>query len=98
VAYALSTVLSIEDRRKAETGLLAAYADRLSACSGQRIDASTVRSAMRRQLCAALLMWTPTLRPPPLLPAMQPEAVSLEMIRRIATAIDDHDAIEADGS
>lgn len=97
VAYALSTVLSVGDRRAAESDLLFAYAERLSVCSGRHIEVSTVRDAVRRQLCAALLMWTPTLRPPPMLPAMQPEAVSLEMIRRIAAAIDDYAAIDAGG-
>jgi hypothetical protein len=34
-------------------------------------------------------MWTPTLSRPPVLPDMQPRAVSLEMIRRITVAITD---------
>ncbi len=95
VVYVLSSVLSIEDRRAGEMALLASYAERLSVYSGQRFSVNQIREAMRQQLCAALLMWTPTLCPPPTLPAMQPEAVSLEMISRIAAAIDDHDAINA---
>lgn len=43
----------------------------------------------------ALLMWTPTLCPAPGFPDMQPEAMSMEMIARIATAIDDHAALDA---
>ena len=43
----------------------------------------------RQQAFSALMMWTPTLCPPPLLPEMQTEATSMEMIKRITTAIDD---------
>ena len=39
-------------------------------------------------------MWTTTLYPPRFLPAMQPKSTSAEMLRRILTAIDDHDALD----
>jgi hypothetical protein len=51
----------------------------------------------RQQLFQGLLMWTPTLCHSPLLPDMQPERVALEMIRRTATAIDDHDSLDCLG-
>ena len=49
----------------------------------------------RQQLVQGLLVWTPTLRHSPLLPDMQAESVSLEMIRRTATAIDDVEALDS---
>lgn len=48
-----------------------------------------------QQTFTALLMWTPSLCPPPQLPDMQPESVSMEMIRRITIAIDDYGALES---
>jgi hypothetical protein len=49
----------------------------------------------RRQLLGALVMWTPTYRPPPLMPDMQPTEVTEEMLRRISTAIVDLDSLSA---
>ena len=53
------------------------------------VDFATAWDGYRRQACAALLMWTPTLCPPPTLPVMQPEATSMLMIERITVAMDD---------
>jgi hypothetical protein len=49
----------------------------------------------RQQTFAALLMWTPTLCHPPTMPDMQPEAMSLEMIRRITAAMSDLDSFDS---
>jgi thiamine kinase-like enzyme len=93
VAYALTTTLETEPRRAWETQLLRRYLARLRDEFGVAISEEAAERAYRQQIFLALLMWTPTLCPPPTLPEMQPEATSLEMIRRIAAAIDDLDAL-----
>lgn len=47
----------------------------------------------KRQLTGVLAMWTTTFYPPKFLPRMQAEETSAEMLVRILTAIDDHDAL-----
>ena len=58
-------------------------------------DFDAAFGAYRQQIPAALLMWTPTLIHSPLMPDMQPREVSLEMIRRMTTAIVDLDSIKS---
>lgn len=93
LAYALMTALAVEDRRAWEHDLIARYCETFSARSKVERSVDEGWDAYRRQACLALLMWTPTLCPPPTLPEMQPEAVSLAMIERITTAMDDHDVL-----
>lgn len=95
IAYALTATLSIEDRRAWEIQLLEHYLDRLSSGFGIAIEWDEAWRAYRQQTFAALLMWTPTLCPPPMLPDMQPRHMSLKMIERICTAIDDHQALDS---
>ena len=93
LAYSLMTVLAIEDRRAWEQALIERYCHAFSEQSGTALEVNDAWDAYRAQACLALLMWTPTLCPPPTLPDMQPEATSLEMIKRITTAMDDHDVV-----
>lgn len=88
-AYAVSTMLDVPARRAWERELLMRYLARLQQAGGPSVVVEDAWQHYRRQLPAALLMWTPTLCHPPTMPDMQPEAVSFEMIRRITTAIDD---------
>jgi len=88
-AYAVSTTLDVPDRRAWERDLLHRYLDRMAESAGVRIAFDEAWLHYRRQTFAALLMWTPTLCHPPTMPDMQPEAMSLEMIRRITAAISD---------
>lgn len=84
LAYAIATALHVEDRRRWEDELIGRYGAALD------LDEATVRAGYREQLPGALMMWTSTLSKPPGLPDMQPKATSLEMIRRITTALADH--------
>jgi aminoglycoside phosphotransferase (APT) family kinase protein len=93
LAYSLMTVLTVEHRRIWERGLLERYIDKFAEVSGIQRDFNEAWEAYRRQACLALLMWTPTLCPPPTLPDMQPKATSLTMINRITTAMDDLDVL-----
>ena len=93
-AYAVSGTLTVENRRLWERDLLELYLDRVAAGGGPRLSLDEGWLRYRQQLFQGLLMWTPTLCHSPLLPDMQPEHVALEMIRRTATAIDDHQSLE----
>ncbi len=95
VAYAMSAALTIEHRRAWGRDLLALYLDRLHAAGGEKVAFDEGFLRYRQQLFPALLMWTPTLCHSPLLPDMQPERVSLELIHRMSTAIGDLDALDA---
>ena len=89
VAYALMTSLAIDDRRRWEGALLERYLDRLKTRFAIDLSWDDAFRAYREQSLTALMMWTPTLCPAPGFPDMQPEAMSIEMIRRLATAMDD---------
>ena len=89
VAYAMSAMLDVPQRRAWERELLQYYLNRLQHRGGPAVAFDDAWALYRRQLPVALLMWTPTLCHPPTMPDMQPTDVSLEMIRRITTAIDD---------
>jgi hypothetical protein len=99
LAYALSTMLSVEDRRAWERELVAAYVDALGAAGGPDVSAGEAWDAYRRQLWGALAYWAPTYSPPRMMPSdMQPREVSGELVRRISTACADLDAFAAVGA
>lgn len=95
LAYALSTTQTIGQRRVHERELIARYLDALASRGGPRVPFDVAFDHYRRQLFAALLMWTPTLCHPPTMPDMQPPEMSRAMIERMTTAIDDLDALDA---
>lgn len=88
-AYAMATLVDVPLRRAWEREMLDHYLGSLRAAGGPAVGFETAWRHYVAQLPAALLMWTPTLCHPPTMPDMQPPEVSLEMIRRITTAIDD---------
>jgi Phosphotransferase enzyme family len=96
-AYAITTALEIEDRRAWFPDLLAYYLDRMQAFGAPKIDFDEAMLNVRQQLLAALAFWTITLRPATGMPDMQPEALSVELIRRITAAMEDYDALDAFG-
>lgn len=96
LAYALSTMLTVEDRRAWERDLVARYAEALAARGGPVDGADDAFAHYRRQVWGALAYWAPTFSPPRLMPSdMQPREVSGELLRRISTACDDLDAFGA---
>jgi hypothetical protein len=97
VAYTLSTALRPEDRRAWDRELIALYVDELRAAGGPTISVAQAWQGYRQQLVTALTWWTVTLTPPPGLPDMQPRDTTLEFIRRIAIAMDDHGSLDAFG-
>jgi aminoglycoside phosphotransferase (APT) family kinase protein len=95
LAYALSSALEPQDRRAWERDLVARYLERLAEHGAPRLDFDRAFTWYRQQLLHAFAMWTITLRHSPLLPSMQSEAMTLAMMQRIATAIDDLDTLES---
>ena len=92
LAYVIATALTPENRRAWERGLIAHYLECLAGQGVPTLPFDDVLLLYRQQLFAALQMWTVSLARPEGAPEMQPPATALEFIRRIATAIDDHDA------
>lgn len=94
-AYGISVALSPDNRRKWEKELLKLY---LSEVKSKGIPVPSFDEAWLlyiKQLLPALAFWTNTLRPSHMQPEnMQPEVAALEFIRRIACAIDDHEALD----
>jgi thiamine kinase-like enzyme len=95
LAYCLSTALRVDDRRAWERELIAYYLDRLHAAGGPRIEFDFAWRHYREQLLGALAWWTGTLGQPRDKQDMQPPDVSLGFIERMATAVDDLDALDA---
>jgi hypothetical protein len=88
-SYLLATALEIEDRRAWERELLDFYLDRLVAAGGDRISPASAWGAYRSALLYPYFAWAYTLGRSRLQPSFQPDRVSLTMIERISTAIDD---------
>jgi thiamine kinase-like enzyme len=87
--YTMVTSLSVEDRRNWQEELLGHYHDRLSEAAGQTIDPSSVTEEIGQQLLTVLAFWTAALKPAQAGVTMHPQDDTLEMIRRITTAISD---------
>ena len=94
LAYAVSTVLTVDDRRAWERELIARYAAAFSAATGRTFAEAEVFDAYRRQIPAALLMWTTTLVPAPTMPDMQPIEMSRAMVTRLTHAMSDLESLK----
>lgn len=95
LAYVLVTSLTIEDRRRLERELIDYYLDQLQQISGQVISAKGVFDNYRQQMMTVLTFWTVTMNPAPGMPDFQPRDSTIEMVRRIAAAIDDLDVLDS---
>lgn len=95
VAYAIATSLDVDQRRAMERDLLAFYISELARSGGPVVEFGEAWLQYRQQLVSALSWWTITLHPAPGMPAMQPHDVSVEFVRRIATAMDDVGSLDS---
>jgi thiamine kinase-like enzyme len=95
LSYAISTALSIENRRAWERDLVAYYVDQLHAAGAPKVEFDEAWRIYRQQMFTALAWWTGTLGQPPEAPKMQPPMTSIEFITRISHALDDLDALDA---
>lgn len=94
LAYTMATALTVEDRRVWERDLIRLYLDVLAREGGAACGFDEAWDHYRQQLMSALTWWTITLTPAPGMPDMQPRDITMEFIRRIATAIDDLDSLD----
>lgn len=96
-AYGVACALQPEDRRRWERDLLQLYIAERAARGSEIIAFDTGLHLYRQQLLPALAFWTNTLCPSERQPQdMQPSDAAIEFIRRMATAIDDHDVLDLD--
>jgi hypothetical protein len=95
IAYALSTHLTVEQRRTWERDLIARYLKRLAAlgCEPTNLDDSFL--AYRQQMPHAMFMWLCTIGRYRLQPDMQPRDITLESVRRTCQAAVDLDSLGA---
>ncbi|GAA4753033.1 phosphotransferase [Nocardioides endophyticus] len=90
VTYLVNGALSVEDRRAWEQDLLGFYLERLAEAGGPRLEFQPAWAAYRRQAAWPYFAWLMTLGHGGLQPDMQPDEISIEMVRRTAAALDDH--------
>ncbi len=96
LAYALTATLAVEDRREWEEDLIRLYVAEMNARSRSPISFDDAWLRYRQQVFSALAFWTPTYAPPAFAPDnMQPEELSVEMIKRFTNAIVDLDSFGA---
>ena len=95
IAYALSTHLTVEQRREWERDLIARYRERLaeSGCETANFDESFL--AYRQQMPHAMFMWLVTIGRYRLQPDLQPRDITLESVRRTCQAAVDLDSLDA---
>ena len=93
--YAISTALTVENRRAWEGDLVRLYVELMAERGAPREPLDTVWLCLRQQLMTALAFWTITLRPAPGMPDMQPLRTTREFLRRLLTAIDDHESLDS---
>jgi aminoglycoside/choline kinase family phosphotransferase len=86
VAYHVAAVLTPEDRRAHERGLLDTYLDRLSSLGGPTIDREEAWMRYRKATAYGYYLWAITRKVDP--------AVTEEFVRRLGLAVADHGAFE----
>jgi hypothetical protein len=96
-AYMVMTALEVEDRRAWERGLLDFYLERLAGAGGRAPPRGRAWQAYRQATFYPYFAWLYTIGRSRLQPNFQPGEVSLTMIGRIASAIEDLEAFAAVG-
>jgi thiamine kinase-like enzyme len=98
LAYALSTHLTIEQRREWESALLDRYLEQLAKRGVENAPAAAeLFLSYRQQMCYPMLAWLATIGRSPLQPKYQPDEISLANLERITAAFDDLRTLEAVG-
>lgn len=95
VAYALSSHLTVEDRRAWERELVARHGERLAEAGITPPDEEAAFLAYRQQMCHAMFMWLGTIGRHPLQPQMQPADITFESVRRTCQAAADLETLDA---
>lgn len=95
IAYALSTHLTVEQRRDWEHDLLARYRDRLAEAGIEPPSHGRTLLAYRQQMPNAMFMWLSTIGLYRLQPEVQPNDIMLESVRRTCQAAEDLESLDA---
>jgi len=95
LAYALSTHLTVDDRRAWERELVARYVERLAEAGIGPPDPERAFLSYRQGMLHAMWMWIGTIGRHRLQPDMQPHDVTLETVRRASQAAADLDSFAA---
>lgn len=99
LAYALSTHLTVEQRREWESDLLERYLEQIAK---RGVDIAPTHEDLflyyRQQMTYPMLAWLATLGRSPLQPKYQPDDIALANLARVTTAFDDLDTLEAVGA
>ncbi len=93
--YAISTALTVENRRAWGTELLRIYLDKLAEHGVPPVSFDEALLNCRQQIFTALAFWTITLRPAKDMPVMQFESTTYTFLERLTHAIDDLDAVDS---
>ncbi|MET0545711.1 MAG: aminoglycoside phosphotransferase family protein [Caulobacterales bacterium] len=93
--YALSTSLTVENRRAWLDDLIRIYLDESASLGMPRTSFDEAMLLCRQQTMSALAFWTITLCPADGMPAMQPEGLTFEWLKRIGALMDDLDAVDS---
>ncbi|MBF6174888.1 aminoglycoside phosphotransferase family protein [Nocardia blacklockiae] len=96
-AYAVNSGCEPEDRRAWDRDLLAAYLDELGQAGGEAPSFDDAWLLYRQQSLFAYAAWAFTIGRAAYQPRMQSTETCLTLLKRITTAIDDHDALTALG-
>jgi phosphotransferase family enzyme len=95
-AYAVCALLTVENRRDWEEELMKLYLRHMNEKNNIDIPFDEGWLSYRQRIFDGLALWTPTYSPPFFAPDnMQPEDLSLELIRRFTAAIDDLDSFSS---
>jgi hypothetical protein len=94
-AYAITSTLTIADRRAWEQDLLAFYLERLAATGAAAPDYEDAWLAYRQQSLYPYVIWLATLGHSAIQPKYQPDDVCLGIIERTGQAVIDLDAVAA---
>jgi len=96
LAYALSTHLTVEQRREWERDLLAHYLEQLAKRGVENPPTpAELFLAYRQQMTYPMLAWLATIGRSPLQPAYQPDEISLANLARITVAFSDLATLDA---
>jgi thiamine kinase-like enzyme len=95
VAYALSTHLTVEQRRNWERDLVARHRERLAEAGCAPVSLLESFLAYRQQMPHAMFMWLCTIGRYRLQPDMQPKDITLESVRRTCQAAADLESLNA---
>lgn len=94
-AYAITSGLTIEQRREWERDLLEFYLDRLKAAGGDAPGFDAAWLQYRQQTFQGVFAWVGTLGQGRMQPDMQPRDISLANVERILQAVADLESLDA---